>query len=234
MTSVSVTDDGSNEAKVLLVDPRSQNGQQSSNLLYCDTRNYGQCQIYDVNDLSLKDDGITDSDNYAYLGSSTSIVALFNNAGFMDTGDRQVLYVAQEKTIATGNTPVLSSRDLIEEGGSFKIELVSETLFDDYGEYDIFRETDIDDSLHSEYKIKYLYGFAYGGFVFYVTVQKSNLGNFPFTTHLGRICEHDDNYNSFAEIELQCSDSGQANDEDRYAKLEFLRQLCSISYLILR
>ena len=198
------------DLKVLLVDPRSNNGLYS-NLLYCGTAKRGQCHVFDANDLSLKSN-ITDSSDYAYLGSNASVVALFSDTSFYideRTTIGQVLYVAQEKTNDTLETPILSSRNLIIDQGGFKIDLIRN------GESR--RRMDIYRSYRDSYKVQYLYGFTYSNFIFFLSVQKSysNTMRPTYRTYLTRVCKDDYYYDSVAEIELQCATSGQVDDPAR-------------------
>ncbi|XP_069142714.1 plexin-A2-like isoform X2 [Argopecten irradians] len=52
--------------------------------------------------------------------------------------------------------------------------------------------------------VEFLYGFPYGGFVYFITRQYKSAIEYMFVTKIIRICQHDKYFNSYTEIELTC------------------------------
>ncbi|XP_033745577.1 plexin-B-like [Pecten maximus] len=52
--------------------------------------------------------------------------------------------------------------------------------------------------------VEFLYGFPYGGFIYFITRQYKSAIEYMFVTKVIRICQHDKFFSSYTEIELTC------------------------------
>lgn len=52
--------------------------------------------------------------------------------------------------------------------------------------------------------VEFLYGFPYGGFIYFVTRQYKSASEYMFVTKIIRICQTDKYFSSYTEIELTC------------------------------
>ena len=195
---LSLTD---NSAKTLLLEP------SSDNILFCGSVQQGMCFLYDGDDLGSKQsiyEKHRDS-NENLLGGSASVVAFYSVLQ-LPSARYNVLHVAQEYDDRPLNLSPLavSSLRITEDSQGLRMGYV---YYNDA--HDVYSGKDIHSSVKSDYRVKYIYGFEYKGFIFYLTVQRQYINNGNFTTKLVRVCQDssgdsDPGYYSYTEIELAC------------------------------
>ena len=69
---------------------------------------------------------------------------------------------------------------------------------------------------HSRYKqtynVKYLYGFSYFGFSYFLKTQPISTTGYEYETRLARVCQNDASFFSYMEIPLSCRPPHRKND----------------------
>ncbi|XP_064473244.1 hepatocyte growth factor receptor-like isoform X2 [Ornithodoros turicata] len=65
---------------------------------------------------------------------------------------------------------------------------------------------DVVEAYKKPYKIHYIYGFAYDGFAYFVTVQNPGVSLTIFETRLARVCQKDLSFFTYTEVPLKCVD----------------------------
>ena len=109
---------------------------------------------------------------------------------------RPVLYVGAEYSSLGSKAyrdlvPSVSSRDLANLKLSFR---------DKDGGTKKSTKEDVRDEFH----VRYVHGFALGGFAYFLTVQRESLKSQQLVTRIARVCTRDKYFRSFVEIPLHC------------------------------
>ncbi|KAK2147484.1 hypothetical protein LSH36_550g02014, partial [Paralvinella palmiformis] len=185
-----------NEARILEVDP------DGGRLIFCGTVRQGLCSVIPTDDLSaLRNLSTTNEANYA--GSRETNFAFF--AGDVDDDDsRRSLYVAStyDGRPLSLSQPALSARRLARSGTGYRLEYASD---DDMGSLRRRTAVAIDETYIEDYRVKYVYGFEYKGFAYFVTLQRQNIDTTgSFEARLARVCRNDPGFYSYTELRLSC------------------------------
>lgn len=183
------------DVKILLNDPKFKK------ILMCGSTSQGQCSFYNEANLNVSTviNGKSEGSVVPYVAGTKSVVARY---GDIPSSNMKGLYVAQEYdhrplTLA----PHAISTRLIQKNGSKAYTVKN---FYENKEHGIGTFKDIYPDYKSDYVIKYIHTFEYGGFSFYLTVQKQYLHKSNYSTRLVRICNEDPGYYSYSEVELAC------------------------------
>ena len=176
----------------------------NSSLISCGSLFQGSCSIRALDDLSAPE--IVVKEAVVANTASASTVA-FIGPGPNGTGlnsSNRVLYVGVSFTINgpfRSEVPAVSSRSLR-----------SDSLFQ-IAEKDATTGTRLHvNSLSRErYPITYVYGFSSEGFSYFLTTQREKTRPSKFISKIIRVCQNDEDYYSYTEIPLECTNM---NDED--------------------
>lgn len=172
-------------------------------LIVCYNILQGHCERRYINDITQKDTDVWmpmvpyDLHSPAVTFVANGPASLLSNPG--GSSSRKVLYIgATRSTIGES-----SFRDKIFAISSRRLDNFKLT-FEDL----IMGSTglNIEQSLRDTYRIFYKYGFASGGFSYFLTVQpeSSHLQASPLGTKIVRICQNDTKFHSYAEMTLRC------------------------------
>ncbi|XP_067684002.1 hepatocyte growth factor receptor-like [Haliotis asinina] len=185
--SRSLTD---NLMSVLEVDP------SKKKLLVCGSVSQGLCSMHSLSNVAnFKQMNKSDIQNF--VGSRKSVFAFF------DKTVKGFLYVGQEydQRALQFSPAVLSTRFVEQYRDTFQIK---------YLKYDtnirLFSALDIFVAIKASYHMEFLYGFEHNNFTYFITVQQQKITTRnTIVTKLLRICQSDQFYYSYMEIELKCS-----------------------------
>lgn len=160
-------------------------------VLACGTVSQGMCALHQpLRELAIRrpvDKRLTAN----YVASKESTVAFFGtgiyeaNLFVASTYDRRPLPYH----------PFAVSARALDGTGSFHLRALSNTTASFVNVYKDFK---------SSYLIRYVYGFTYGGFAYFVTVQNKGAALDLFETRLVRVCEGDDSFLTYMEMPIQC------------------------------
>ena len=187
--------------KVLLENPAL-----PQTLLVCGSDGNGRCLVLNTASAHLNQTPVTSDRVYGRAVGPESVAAVFTRAYLGTTGQNvSALFVAKQPAGLPHDEPIISARQLVPNGSSsYSLNIVKEQ--DGDGTY----ERKINSMYGHNYAINYTHGFSYRSFVFFVTVQRTSVTETShLTTRLARVCTSNDNFYSYAEIELQCTSSGQ-------------------------
>lgn len=65
----------------------------------------------------------------------------------------------------------------------------------------------IDQSFKQDFLVKYIQGFAYSDFVYFITVQRQGVTSTNYVTKIIRLCQNDRYFNSYIELPIECRNS---------------------------
>ncbi|XP_012258448.2 plexin-B isoform X2 [Athalia rosae] len=176
----------------------------SRNLIACGSLFQGTCEKYKMSNISLKPEFILRS--VAANDDNSSTYAFVGPEKYGPRSKTNILYVG---TTFTNNgdysqdVPAISSRSLVD---------LSLRKF----EYQEHSTIQIDVKYRDHFLVKYVYGFNASIFAYFVVVQKQShlpeLEELGYVSRLARSCISDPNYDSYAEVTLQCSvDTGDGS-----------------------
>lgn len=181
------SDSENNYNKLLLID------YEHSRVISCGTLHEGTCFFHDRRNISIYESP-----------SKVPVVATDESAstvGFVSPEDLairrpSVLHVATSYAPKGPYLPAVSSRNLNPDATAFFLRAGNMTtgsgLF-------------LKKRVREEFPIKYVYGFSWNGFSYFLTVQKKDTSDdSPFVSKLVRVCQRDPVYKSYAEVELRC------------------------------
>ncbi|XP_002738917.1 plexin-A4-like, partial [Saccoglossus kowalevskii] len=160
-----------------------------NNLVTCGSDN-GHCQIRNLGDLSVL------GDSNVYVAAPT---VEDSTVGFVAPGydDKPMLYVGTSRRGYTNyGGEVVSGRKLKDNLFSTVVQHNSETA------------VNIDNAfLSGPGFLKYITGFGYEGFSYFLTVQKFGMSDNPYISRIVRVCQerNDYHYDSYTEVTLQCN-----------------------------
>lgn len=179
-----------NVNKILLLDTNA------GDIIACGSLFQGACEKYRTANMSLPSQFFPF--NIAANDEHSSTYAFIGPEHYNQWGQSNILYVG---TTFTNNgeyrydVPAISSRNL-------------ETL--DFAENTFSKQSllRIDVKYRDHFLVKYVYGFNYSDFAYFVIVQKqSHLpgeDELGYVTRLARVCINDANYDSYTEVTLKC------------------------------
>ncbi|XP_048252832.1 hepatocyte growth factor receptor-like [Haliotis rufescens] len=185
--SRSLTD---NLMSVLEVDP------SKKKLLVCGSVSQGLCSMHSLSNVAnFKQMNKSYIENF--VGSRKSVFAFFDKTvkGFLYVGQE---YDQRDLKFAPA---VVSTRFVEQYRDTFQIK---------YLKYDtnlrLFSAVDIFSAIKPSYHMEFLYGFEHNNFTYFVTVQQKTINTRnTVVTKLLRICQSDQFYYSYMEMELECS-----------------------------
>ncbi|CAG5114962.1 unnamed protein product, partial [Candidula unifasciata] len=94
--------------------------------------------------------------------------------------------------------PSISSRDL-------------KTLELAYRDKEGGTKMSIKQDIRSEFKVRFVAGFSYSGYVYFITVQPKGLKSKEKVTRIIRLCQGDRYFRSYIEIPLECQDTSSSS-----------------------
>lgn len=160
-------------------------------ILACGTADQGMCSVHRLSqDLEAREP-MDKKLPVNYLASRSSTAAFFGSGRNSD-----VLFVA---SAYDGRPPeyhryVLSARALgMPE--SFNLHSSTPTAASFVNMIDFFKKS---------YRTRYVHGFSYNGFAYFVTVQNKNASLDTFGTRLVRVCEDDPSFRTYTELPIRC------------------------------
>lgn len=193
-----------NVNKILLLDS------ESGYVIACGSLFQGACEKYQTTNVSSLSQFYPIS--IAANDEHSSTYAFIGPERYNQWGQSNVLYVGTTFTSNSAyrdDVPALSSRSL-------------DTL--DIAENTISKQSmlRIEVKYRDHFLVKYVYGFNYSDFAYFVIVQKQS--HLPgqeeqgFVTRLARVCINDANYDSYTEVTLQClvKESGEKERVTNY------------------
>lgn len=189
-----------NYNKILIIDL------ESRMLIACGSIFQGACNKYKMSNVSLPRQFIPSS--IAANTEQASTYAFIGPEHYNNWGSSNVLYVG---TTFTNNgdyrhaVPAISSRSL------YNLDLA---------EYSFSKQSSININVNyrDRFLVKYVYGFNSSDYAYFVIVQKHS--HLPgqeesgYVTRLARVCIDDANYDSYAEVTLQCMVKETSNNND--------------------
>nr|XP_002730558.1 PREDICTED: plexin-B-like [Saccoglossus kowalevskii] len=180
-----------------------------NNLVTCGS-DHGYCQIRNLTDLSVLGDSAT------YVAAPT---VEDSTVGFVAPGydDKPMLYVGTSKRGFTYGDEIVSGRQL--EGSIFR------TVY-----YSVV-QTSVDLNIYYQGpdNVIYITGFSYGGFSYFLTVQRLGRSDDSYISRIVRVCQARNNnyYDSYTEVTLQCN----GPDGTSYNLLQAAHVMRPASYL---
>ena len=175
-------------------------------VLFCGSIKNGLCSVHSPIDLKTLPQGTMKvNNNLNLLGGKKDVIAFFGEHKH-EFLNKSVLYVAQsyDKRPLSMSPRVLSSRYVQYSPENTKNKYSLQYLVDNSRE-GIKSGIDLDPVVKPTFDIRYVYGFEYEGFTYYLKVQPTMIATPEYyTTRLARTCQNDPGYYSYTEIELNC------------------------------
>lgn len=169
---------------------------ESGMVIACGSLSQGACEKYSLGNVSAPSEFVPVS--IAANDEHSSTYAFIGPEHYNQWGQSNVLYVG---TTYTNNgeyradVPAISSRRLD------TLHLAEDT----FSKQSLLR---IDVKYRDHFLVKYVYGFNYSDFAYFVIVQKQShlpgQEELGYVTRLARVCINDANYDSYTEVTLQC------------------------------
>lgn len=182
-------------------------------LLVCGTLYQGMCEIIKSTNLpqqSLLSVG-DESNVRNYVAGRGSVYAFFAKGISNPTLYTALSYDSRPPELMPYE---VSSRKLVAEGLKYHWEYSVE-------DKDAITGIKIQDRFKKQYIVKYVYGFAYGNFSYFVTTQRVSLESKDYHSRLVRVHHNDSKYYSYTEIPLRCE---KGSEVFRYATAAYLGQ----------
>lgn len=208
------------ENRILLIDESTK---PNPTIITCGTAKQGMCFFIKYTNFA----------SYGYFGSPdhhTNYVASRKNtiAFFAKTENGSVLIVGHEPDHRPKkfSQPLLSAR---------KMDVVPAPRINYVFQSDDKRVNsfvDLDAELKENYKIKLVYGFEHGNFVYFVSTQQASIKSPIYETRLSRVCLADTSFRSYTEIEIKCG-SDEATDVYNFATAAHLGVIGSKDHALL-
>ncbi|KAK7102707.1 hypothetical protein V1264_020889 [Littorina saxatilis] len=177
--------------KALVVDYKNQR------LIACSSLFHGFCEKRNLDDISQRD-----TPSYQPVvanNKNSSTVAYIAPGPPKEPGQVQpdVLYVSVSWTrvgqsIWRERVPAFASRNLTD----FNLAIRNQ-----------FRQTviKIEVQQRESFPVSYIYGFGSEGFSYMITIQKRSAQSEEYISKIFRVCQRDENFYSYVEVELKCS-----------------------------
>ncbi|BFZ10473.1 hypothetical protein BsWGS_13510 [Bradybaena similaris] len=168
---------------------------EHDSVILCTSLFHGSCQI-------LKLSNITSVTSFAQKPSvpndGSSCVMFLAQGPQNETS----LYIGAEYS-AVGDE---AYRDLVPSISSRELKTLELAYRDKEGG----TKMSIKQDLRSEFKVRFVAGFPYNGYVYFITVQPKGLKSKEKVTKIIRLCQGDRYFRSYIEIPLECQDASSA------------------------
>ena len=176
--------------KTLLIDKANQN------LIHCTSLFQGSCEKRLLSNLTMTFS--TTKPIVANNQSATTVAFIAPGPGTEPYPD--AFYVGVSWT----NTGLAGVRALVP---TFASRRLSDFDFV-YSYFSASSYKKIDESNRETFPVRYVYGFSSGKFSYMATVQKENTKSERYISKLIRVCQNDQKFYSYAELELRCRTKG--------------------------
>lgn len=184
-----------NNATVLQVLP------DSPYVLFCGTYKQGLCTLYSQSNfdrfISLDANNIVN-----YMGSRAGTYAFFGRGLTISRENVTTLYVGSTydgRPLEYFSKAVSARRLIQQHNGKYNISY----LFEDPA-HSIYTAIDYDREYQTSYIVRYIYGFEFEGFSYFLTIQREGVHMDDYVTRLVRVCQRDSEFYSYTEITLNC------------------------------
>lgn len=180
--------------KALVIDYRNKR------LIACSSLFHGICEKRHLADITQKDP-IEYIPVVANNETATTVAFIAPGPGPVDQLPKpNVLYVGAQRT----NTGLIAARDLAPAFSSRDLNTFS--IFKKGITTSTSKETEAQQK--QSFPIYYKFGFSSEGFSYVATVQKASATSEKYISKLIRVCQGDEDYYSYTEIELKCTYNG--------------------------
>ncbi|KAG5889178.1 hypothetical protein JTB14_033656 [Gonioctena quinquepunctata] len=171
----------------------------TTRLISCGSLSQGICSVRNLHNIS---DGTQEVREAVVANNATASTVAFIAPGPPHPPVTQVMYVGVTFTLGSpyrSEVPAVSSRSLDKEK-MFAIAQTAVTTGTRMFVNSLARE---------RYPITYVYGFASGGFSYFLTTQMKHTTSSQYISKLVRVCHDDENYYSYTEIPMDCISEAQ-------------------------
>lgn len=170
----------------------------TTRLIACGSLFQGICTVRNLQNIS---DGAIEIREAVVPNNATASTVAFIAPGPPHPPVSQVMYVGVTFTLGSyrSEVPAVSSRSL-DKDKMFAIAQTAVTTGTRMFVNSLARE---------RYPITYVYGFASGGFSYFLTTQMKHTSYSQFISKLVRVCHDDENYYSYTEIPINCTTEGR-------------------------
>ncbi|XP_077488496.1 hepatocyte growth factor receptor-like isoform X2 [Amblyomma americanum] len=170
-------------------------------ILACGTTDQGMCSIHHLlNDLEVRNP-MDKNLPVNYVASRSSTAAFFGSGRNSD-----VLFVASAYDGRPPNYhPYELTARVLNKQHSFSIRSSTPAAPSFLNVKDHFKQY---------YRTRYVYGFSYNGFAYFVTVQNKGASLNNFETRLARVCESDTSFQTYTALLIRCLRKGTALSSD--------------------
>ncbi|KAJ8983514.1 hypothetical protein NQ317_012005 [Molorchus minor] len=171
----------------------------TTKLIACGSLSQGICSVRNLHNIS---DGTVEVREAVVANNATASTVAFIAPGPPSPPVSQVMYVGVTFTLGSpyrSEVPAVSSRSL-EKDRMFTIAQTAVTTGTRMFVNSLARE---------RYPITYVYGFASGGFSYFLTTQMKHTTSSQYISKLVRVCHDDENYYSYTEIPIDCISEAQ-------------------------
>ncbi|XP_070557472.1 plexin-A2-like [Ptychodera flava] len=190
----------------------------------------GVCQIRDLHDFSVIESG-----DDIHVASNKSYETTVGYVARSDALDGPMLYVGTTSTSSNPGSPFLSGRKLETD------------VFEVYRHDATATESKVEVSLDvsNTFPVSYVAGFSYGGYSYFITIQKSSTTSSNYISKLVRVCQKATThmFNSYAEVPLRCGDDSYnlaqaayltrpAQDLSQSLMLNYMEEVLFISFSV--
>lgn len=185
-------------SKALLID------ETDKRLIACSSLFQGSCKKYWLSDIT-KFDGDSSRFEYVVANSRTASTVAFiapgpSLDGELTTASPNVMYVGTTYTniglkIIRDDIPAFCSRNLNTLRVTYKGLSDGTTKF-------------LETTHRTSFYVNYIYGFSSGKFSYMATVQRESTQSDKYITKLIRVCQGDEKFYSYTEVELVCEYNG--------------------------
>lgn len=185
-----------NRPKIFEIIPDNEN-----RLLLCGSDRNGLCSVVDMDTTSRME--LNSSNPVNYAGGKKNVFAFFSKS--LPGG---VLYVANsyDGRPANVSASAISARILKRPQAERSFEF--SFCHQNDSNHSLISAIEITLSRRSTYIVQYIYGFEYKGFTYFVTLQRQSLiSDSEYETKLVRVCQKDDGFSSYTELQISCEKS---------------------------
>lgn len=185
-----------NHPKIFEIIPDNENW-----LLLCGSDRNGLCSVVDMETMSRMEFNSSNAVNYA--GGWKNVFGFYSKS--LPGG---VLYVANSydgrpvNVSANAISARIFKRPKAERSFEFSF------CHQNHSNRRFISAIEITLSRRSTYIVKYIYGFEYKGFTYFVTLQRQSLiPDSEYETKLVRVCQKDEGFSSYTELQISCEKS---------------------------
>ena len=163
-------------------------------LLFCGTVRQGLCTVYDRNNFNRFNE--FDANNVINLvGSREGAVAFFGTTNLVRSSIGLYVGSSYDGRPLQFSGKAISARRITQHDMSYVFHNT---------DHNVISAIDIDSHHKQDYIIKYIYGFEFEGFSYFVTVQSDEIPLQRYSTRLVRVCQRDPAFYSYTEVTITC------------------------------